>query len=111
MCLEVLLTWQFFESISELFQNVSQNSCVKPSGPGLLFVGRLLITVSVSVPVTGLFIFSIFMGFPGGSDGQASACNVGDLGSIPRLGRSPGEGYGNPLQYSCLENFMDRGVW
>ena len=44
------------------------------------------------------------MGFPGGSDGKESACNVGDLGSIPGLGKSPGGGYGNPLQYSCLEN-------
>ena len=47
--------------------------------------------------------------FPGGSDGKVSACNEGDLGSIPGLGRSPGEGNGNPLQYSCLENSMDRG--
>ena len=46
-------------------------------------------------------------GFPGGSDGKASACSAGDLGSIPGLGRSPGEGNGNPLQYSCLENSMD----
>ena len=44
------------------------------------------------------------MDFPGGSDGKASAFNAGDLGSIPELGRSPGEGNGNPLQYSCLEN-------
>ena len=43
-------------------------------------------------------------GFPGGSDGKVSACNEGDLGSIPGLGRSPGEGNGNPLQYSCLGN-------
>ena len=50
-------------------------------------------------------------GFPGGSDGKASACSVGDPGSIPGLGRSPGEGNGNPLQYSCLENFMDGGAW
>ena len=49
--------------------------------------------------------------FPGGSDGKASAYNAGDLGSIPGLGRSPGEGNGNPLQYSCLENPMDRGTW
>ena len=47
------------------------------------------------------------MGFPGGSEVKASACNEGDLGSIPRLGRSPGEGKANPLQYSCLENPMD----
>ena len=44
------------------------------------------------------------LGFPGGADGKESACNVGDLGSIPGLGRTPGEGHGNPLQYSCLEN-------
>ena len=50
-------------------------------------------------------------GFPGGLDGKASACNAGDLGSIPGSGRSLGEGNGNPLQYSCLENPMDRGAW
>ena len=49
-------------------------------------------------------------GFPGGSEVKASACNVGDLGSIPGLGRSPVEGNGNPLQYSCLENPMGRGL-
>ena len=48
------------------------------------------------------------MGFPGGSEVKASASNEGDLGSIPGLGRSPGEGNGNLLQYSCLENPMDR---
>ena len=47
----------------------------------------------------------------GKEDGKESACNVGDLGSIPGLGKSPGEGNGNPLQYSCLENSMDRGAW
>ena len=51
------------------------------------------------------------MDFPGGSDGKASAYNAGDLGSIPGLGRSPGEGNGNPFQYSYLENPMDGGVW
>ena len=51
------------------------------------------------------------MGFPGGSDGKESACNAGDLGSVPGLGRSPGEENGNPLQYSCQENSMDRGAW
>ena len=50
-------------------------------------------------------------GFPGGAEVRASACNVGDLESIPGLGRSPGEGNGNPLQYSCLENPMDGGDW
>ena len=48
-------------------------------------------------------------GFPGGSDGKESACNAGDLGSVPGLGRPSGEGNGNPFQYSCLENSTDRG--
>ena len=51
------------------------------------------------------------MGFPGGSDGKEYACNAGDLGLIPRLGKSPGEGNGNPLQYSCLGNPMNRRAW
>ena len=50
------------------------------------------------------------MGFPGGSDGKESACNAGDPGLIPGLGRSPEERNSNPLQYSCLENSMDRGA-
>ena len=50
-------------------------------------------------------------GFPGGSNGKESACSAGDLGLILGSGRSPGEGHGNPLQYSCLENPMDRGAW
>ena len=53
----------------------------------------------------------IYQGFPGGSDGQESACNAGDPGLIPGLGRSPGERNGNSLQYSCLENSMNRGAW
>ena len=51
------------------------------------------------------------MGFPGGSEGKVYACSVGDRGLILGSGRSPGEGNGNPLQYSCLENPMDRGAW
>ena len=51
------------------------------------------------------------MGFPGGSDCKESACNAGDPGSIPGSGRSPGEGNGNPLQYSCLGNPTDREAW
>ena len=58
--------------------------------------------------------FVLFLGgfgYFGGSDGNASSCNAGDPGSIPGLGRSPGEGNSTPLQYSCLENSMDRGAW
>ena len=51
------------------------------------------------------------MDFPGGSDGKESACNAGDPSWIPGSGRSPGEGNGNPLYYSCLENSVDRGAW
>ena len=54
---------------------------------------------------------SFLLDFPGGSDSKASVYNVRDLGLIPGLGRFPGEGNGNPLQYSCLENPMDGGAW
>ena len=62
---------------------------------------------------TGVKCFTHFnsWGFPGSSTGKEYACNAGNLGSIPGLGRSPGEGNGYPLQYSCLENSMDRGAW
>ena len=53
----------------------------------------------------------MYIGFPHSSVGKDSACNAGDPYSVPGLGRSPGEGNGNPLQYSCLENPMDKGAW
>ena len=56
-------------------------------------------------------IILLLWGFPGGSDGKESACSAADLGSIPGLGRSPGEGNGSTFQYSCLENSTDRGAW
>ena len=58
-----------------------------------------------------LWAFFFFLGFPGGSEGEVSAYNTGDLGSISGWGRSPGEGNGNPFQYSCLENTMDGEAW
>ena len=61
--------------------------------------------------VSKIICSRILLGFSGGSYGKGSACNVGDLGLILGLGRSPGEGNGSPLQYSCLENSMDRGAW
>ena len=72
------------------------------------------IDVSLSILVSLVFMLSsgiagLYGKFPGSSDGKASACNAGDLGSIPGSGRSPGEGNGN--QYSCLENFMDGEAW
>ena len=76
----------------------------------LIFIPAILIPASESSSPAFCTIYSA-PGFPGGSDGKASACNAGDLGSIPGSGRSPGEGNGNPLQRSCLENPMDRGAW
>ena len=61
--------------------------------------------------VWAIFGIAFFWDFAGGSDGKVSACNAGDPGMIPELGRSPGEGNGSPLQYSCLENSTDRGGW
>ena len=58
-----------------------------------------------------LYLQNLHTYFPGCSDGKASVYNAGDQGLSPGLGRSPGEGNGNPLQYYCLENLMDRGAW
>ena len=55
--------------------------------------------------------YHIYIGFPGGSDAKESTCNLGDQSSIPGSERSPGEETGNPVQYSCLGNSMDRGTW
>ena len=72
-------------------------------------VHHILMTYFITRRLQLLTPFTHF--FPGDSDGKASACNTGDPGSIPGLGRSPGEGNGNPLQYSCLENPRDGGAW
>ena len=58
-----------------------------------------------------LVMARLTMGFPSGSNGKESACNAGNLGSIPGSGRSPGKGNGNQLQYACLENTIDREAW
>ena len=68
-----------------------------------LTLGEILLFVPYGIGLT--------LGFPGGSDGKESACNTGDPGSIPGLRVSPGEQNGYPLQYSCLESYMDRGAW
>ena len=73
---------------------------VASRGYSLVVVHRLLIALAPLV-----------VGFPSSSDGEAFDCNAGDPGSIPGLGRSPGEGNGSSLQYSCLENLMDGGAW
>ena len=82
---------------------------------------RLHFSVSMEVCCVSLWLviykkknhclLSLFLGFPSSSNSKEYTFNVGDLGSIPMLARSSGEGYGNPLHYSCLENSMDRGAW
>ena len=61
--------------------------------------------------LTDFILIFLMSGKHGGSDGKEAICDAGNLGSIPGSGRSPGERNGNPLQYSCLENPMDRGAW
>ena len=65
----------------------------------------------LNVGSTLIYFVTTLPGFPGGSDSKESAYNAGDMGLIPRSGRSPEEGKGNPVQNSCLENFMDKGAW
>ena len=81
----------------------------------ILEEGRVCVPGLRSVPEClwwhSCYWVSQLLGFPGSSDCKVSAYNAGDLGSIPRSGRLPGEGNGIPLQYSCLENPMDRGAW
>ena len=67
--------------------------------------------ISYSYVIFTRWFFLVFLAVPRGSEVKASASNAGDLGLIPGLGRFPGEGNGNPLQYSCLENPMDGGAW
>ena len=74
----------------------------------LLFEANTLLQCTNSINMSHKNKSGFSQSFPGGSDSKESACSVGDLGSIPGLGRSPGEGNGNPLQYFCLENPMDK---
>ena len=78
----------------------------------LIFLPVILIPACASSSTAFHMMYSAYiLCFPGGSEVKASACNAGDLGLIPGLGRSPGEGNSNPLRYSCLENPMDGGAW
>ena len=106
-----LIFWQSYCTCSEMCFFLSQHCVPIPS---------FSLSPFSHSPVNGhlgpfqlwlLVILLLLMDFPGGSDGKASVYNAGDLGFIPGSGRSPGEGNGNPLQYSCLENPMDGGAW
>ena len=93
----IITTYDFHSFRYNIF--ASGVNCM--GGVGQMSVGKVFVLNS----------FVCLMGFPGGSDSKESTCNVGDLDLIPGLGRSPGGGQVNPLQYSCLENPMDRGAW
>ena len=80
------------------------------TSPRLPLRYHLLPLSHLSIHSVNMYGVLLTLGFPGGSDGKASACNAGDPGSIPGSGRSPGEGNGNPLQHSCLEDPMNRGT-
>ena len=77
----------------------------------LALQGGFLTTGLPGKPSLFILCLVVVWGFPCGLDSKESACNAGDLGSIPGSGRSPGEANGNPVQCSCLENRMDRGAW
>ena len=111
-----------------IISDVKHLSCVCWLSLCLLWKAVYSVPLSIFACLFGFFFFADsvsfgsnlsvhsfnFRGFPGGSVGKESACNAGDArdsGSIPGWGRSPGGGHGNPLQYSCLENPMDRGAW
>ena len=90
--------------LSPRLEYIIENARLNESQAGIKVAGRNINNLRYADDIT-------LVGFPGGSEVKASAWNVGDLGSIPRSGRSPGEGNGNPLQYSYLENPMERGAW
>jgi len=84
-----------------------------PQGPDMDMPSHVIMSVCLLHLIVGLqgSHQTLNACFPGGSDGKESACNAGDPDSIPGSGRSPGEGNGYPLQYSCLKNPTDRGAW
>ena len=102
------IDWLDLLAVQETLKSLLQHHSSKTS----ILHCSVFFVVQLSHPhmTTGKTI-ALTMGFPGGSDGKASVCSAGDPGSIPGLGRSPGEGNGNPLQYSCLENSIDWGAW
>ena len=85
-----------------------QADSLPSESPGEVWLIYNVVLVSVVQQSDSVYMY---VGFPGGSDGKGSTCNAGDTGSIPVSGRSPSEGTGYPLQYSCLGNSMDRGAW
>ena len=118
MACRILVPWPGIRPVPPTVEARSLNCWPAREVPKISFL-KWLVSISSSVkyfscnsfppPTPGMFWFKL--GFPGSSDGKESASNAGDLGSILGSGRSPGEGNGYSLQYSCLENYMDRGAW
>ena len=86
-----------------------ENSLTIPQKITQITILPSILLLSICTRELKTHTYTQITGFPGGSDGKESACNAGDPGSVPLSGRSTGGGHGNPLQYSCLENSMDRG--
>ena len=115
------LSWLSSTQPSDLNVEITSSRKRGGSRPGGARPVQHACPIRAPIPLycNGLFLFSAssprpdvcYLGFPGGSDSKESACNAGDISSILGLVRSPGEGNGYPLQYSCLENPLDRGAW
>ena len=107
-----IITWEALPFVySSLYLQRTNAGVLLGLGLGPNLLGSALNPSHWGSCLHPLLFSRLLMGFPGGSEVKASASNAGGLGSIPGSGRSPGEGDGNPLQYSCLENPMDGGAW
>ena len=106
-------SWKYFSTTSIMFHTIEPCPYLRPIKSGYVVDPWTLILRSydsrAGLPDKTVALI-LCVGFPGSSDGKESACSMGDPGSIPGSERSPGEGNGYPLQYSCLENLMDRGA-
>ena len=109
MVLSYFLFFNTFQFRCGLIQSMYMDQNVGRSQ--FLLMEEIISTMMINTCYSDNLNDCLAQGFPGGSVGNESTCSAGDLGLIPGSGKSPGEGHGNPLQYFCLENSMDRGAW
>ena len=114
--MSMCVTWMHAHVHTQMSLDICVNTCLLPylmksKTPWIVRSSVILWTWGRGKILRIKFWYNAFLGFLGGLDGKESACNAEDLGSIPGLGRSPGEGHGNLLQYYCLEISTDRGAW